>query len=46
MGKHLQSAMHITACRADRLKGLSHPFLMEDYATIGSQISNTDNALF
>ena len=38
MDKHLKSAMHITACKADRLKGLSHPSLMGDDATIGSQI--------
>ena len=46
MDKHLQSAMRIAACRADRLKGLSHPSLIEDDATIDSQISKANNVLF
>ena len=38
--------MRIAAGRADRLKILSQPSLIEDYATIDSQISKANNALF
>ena len=46
MDKHLQSALHIAACREDRLKVLSQPYSLEDDATIDSQISKANNALF
>ena len=46
MEKNLQSAMHIAACRTDRLKILSKLSLIEDDATIDSQISKANNALF
>ena len=46
MDKHLQSAMRIAACRADRLKDLSHPSLIEDDGTNDSHISEATNALF
>eukprot|EP00794_Sanderia_malayensis_P005008 gene5008-5666_t len=45
MDTHMESELHLAACRADRLKKLNRPAIVEDPTTIDSQISKANKRL-
>ncbi len=46
MDSHLNSDMHLKACRVKRLKGLVKPKIVEDPTTIDCQISKANQLLY